>query len=209
MGGQSHAPAALYPGKRRGTHCVGGWVGLRNGLDTWHGNKHDVHQQRNLRQRRQSERPCVLHAYRWASCGLSLNTWRILIRGSGLEQGNTKRSGTARFFFFAPWASSHNGRPIQKLRTLKSHKYILEFPLLGSAIKIAFSAVYIMFSFKYSFYRPFYDALDSAVGGGHITRPSPSSLPATRRFGIWVYTLDHVYITYTSTNGQWLMKYTV
>jgi hypothetical protein len=27
MGGQLHAPAALPPGNRPGTHCVGGWVG--------------------------------------------------------------------------------------------------------------------------------------------------------------------------------------
>ena len=33
MGGQRHAPAALPPGKRPGTHCVGDWVGLRAGLD--------------------------------------------------------------------------------------------------------------------------------------------------------------------------------
>jgi hypothetical protein len=36
LGGQLHAPAALYPrGKDPpGTHCTGGWVGLRAGLDT-------------------------------------------------------------------------------------------------------------------------------------------------------------------------------
>ena len=33
MGGQRHAPAALPPGKRPGTHCIGGWVGPRAGLD--------------------------------------------------------------------------------------------------------------------------------------------------------------------------------
>jgi hypothetical protein len=33
--GQRHAPAALCPGERTpGTHCTGGWVGLRAGLDT-------------------------------------------------------------------------------------------------------------------------------------------------------------------------------
>ena len=31
--GQRHAPAALYPRERPGTHCTGGWVGLRAGLD--------------------------------------------------------------------------------------------------------------------------------------------------------------------------------
>jgi hypothetical protein len=30
---QRHAPAALLPGKRTGTHCTGGWVGPRPGLD--------------------------------------------------------------------------------------------------------------------------------------------------------------------------------
>jgi hypothetical protein len=33
--GQRHAPAALYPRERTpGTHCTGGWVGPRAGLDT-------------------------------------------------------------------------------------------------------------------------------------------------------------------------------
>jgi hypothetical protein len=35
VSGQSHAPAALYPqGKDPGTHCTGGWMGPRAGLDT-------------------------------------------------------------------------------------------------------------------------------------------------------------------------------
>ena len=33
MKGQRHAPAALYPRERHGTHCTGGWVGHRAGLD--------------------------------------------------------------------------------------------------------------------------------------------------------------------------------
>jgi hypothetical protein len=33
VGGQLHAPAALHPEKRPGTHCIGGWVGPRAGLD--------------------------------------------------------------------------------------------------------------------------------------------------------------------------------
>jgi hypothetical protein len=33
VGGQLHAPAALPPGKRPGTHCIGGWVGPMAGLD--------------------------------------------------------------------------------------------------------------------------------------------------------------------------------
>ena len=31
--GQRHAPSALYPRERPGTHCTGGWVGPRAGLD--------------------------------------------------------------------------------------------------------------------------------------------------------------------------------
>jgi hypothetical protein len=31
--GQRHAPASLYPRERPGTHCTGGWVGPRAGLD--------------------------------------------------------------------------------------------------------------------------------------------------------------------------------
>jgi hypothetical protein len=35
VSGQRHAPAALSPGDRNpGTHCTGGWVGPRAGLDT-------------------------------------------------------------------------------------------------------------------------------------------------------------------------------
>ena len=33
MRGQRRAPAALYPRERAGTHCTGGWVGPRTGLD--------------------------------------------------------------------------------------------------------------------------------------------------------------------------------
>ena len=33
MGGQRHAPFALAPGKRAGTHFTGGWVGSIDGLD--------------------------------------------------------------------------------------------------------------------------------------------------------------------------------
>ena len=33
MGGQRHAPAALLPGKKPGTYCIGGWVGPRASLD--------------------------------------------------------------------------------------------------------------------------------------------------------------------------------
>jgi hypothetical protein len=33
LGGQRHALAALPPGKRPGTRCIGGWVGPRAGRD--------------------------------------------------------------------------------------------------------------------------------------------------------------------------------
>ena len=33
VGGQRHAPAALLPRKRPSTHCTGGWLGPRVGLD--------------------------------------------------------------------------------------------------------------------------------------------------------------------------------
>ena len=33
VSGQQHAPAALYPRKRPGTHFTGGWVGPRSGPD--------------------------------------------------------------------------------------------------------------------------------------------------------------------------------
>ena len=33
VSGQQHAPAALYPRERTGTHFTGSWVGPRAGLD--------------------------------------------------------------------------------------------------------------------------------------------------------------------------------
>ena len=33
VGGQRHAPAAVPPAKGLSTHCEGGWVGPRAGLD--------------------------------------------------------------------------------------------------------------------------------------------------------------------------------
>jgi hypothetical protein len=33
VSGQQHAPTALYPRERPGTHCTGGWVGPRASLD--------------------------------------------------------------------------------------------------------------------------------------------------------------------------------
>jgi hypothetical protein len=33
VGGQRHAPAALPPGKKTGTHFIGGWMGPRTGAE--------------------------------------------------------------------------------------------------------------------------------------------------------------------------------
>ena len=33
VSGQEYAPAALYTREKPGTHCTGGWVGPRAGLD--------------------------------------------------------------------------------------------------------------------------------------------------------------------------------
>jgi hypothetical protein len=35
VGGKRHAPAALPPGKRLHSHCIGGWVGPGVGLDRY------------------------------------------------------------------------------------------------------------------------------------------------------------------------------
>ena len=40
LGGQFHAPAALPPGNRPGTHCMGGWVGPRAVLDGCGNSRH-------------------------------------------------------------------------------------------------------------------------------------------------------------------------
>jgi hypothetical protein len=44
VSGQRHAPAARFtPGERTpGTHWIGGWVGLRAGLDAWARKKSSV-----------------------------------------------------------------------------------------------------------------------------------------------------------------------
>jgi hypothetical protein len=39
VSGQLHAPAASFPGKNHGTHCLLGWVGPRAGLDAVTRNK--------------------------------------------------------------------------------------------------------------------------------------------------------------------------
>jgi len=41
VSGQQHAPAILYPREGPDTHCTGGWVGPRAGLD---GRKNSPHQ---------------------------------------------------------------------------------------------------------------------------------------------------------------------
>jgi len=46
VGGQRHAPAALPLGKRRLSHCTGGWMGLGDTLDGYE--KHRPHQVSNL-----------------------------------------------------------------------------------------------------------------------------------------------------------------
>ena len=46
MRGQHHAPATPYPRERPGTHCTGGWVGLRASLDRCgksHGHEDSTH----------------------------------------------------------------------------------------------------------------------------------------------------------------------
>ena len=35
VSGQSDAPTALFPGRRPGTHCIGGWVGPRSCMDVY------------------------------------------------------------------------------------------------------------------------------------------------------------------------------
>jgi len=35
VGDERHAPAAIPPGKWSGTHCIGGWVSPKAGLDGW------------------------------------------------------------------------------------------------------------------------------------------------------------------------------
>jgi len=35
VSGQQHAPTAIYLRERPGTHCTGGWVDNKLGLDGW------------------------------------------------------------------------------------------------------------------------------------------------------------------------------
>jgi len=57
-----------------------------------------------------------------------------------------KTSGVARYF--GAGASGNNGRPRQKLRTLKNHNYLLNLLLLCSIIQIFVKRKNIFFSFK-------------------------------------------------------------
>ena len=43
MRGQLHFSAAIYPRERAGTHCTGGWVGPRAGLDKCGKSRHHRH----------------------------------------------------------------------------------------------------------------------------------------------------------------------
>jgi hypothetical protein len=53
VGGQCHAPAALPPG-RAGTHCIGGWVGPKGGLEVVENLAHTGIRSSDLPARRES-----------------------------------------------------------------------------------------------------------------------------------------------------------
>jgi hypothetical protein len=67
VSGQRHAPAALCPGERTpGTHCTGGWVDLRAGLDTEARGKIICPRQGSTPDR-QVVQPVVRHYTAWAN----------------------------------------------------------------------------------------------------------------------------------------------
>jgi hypothetical protein len=77
---QRHAPAALCPGERTpGTHCTGGWVGPRAGLDTEDRGK-ILCPCRRSNPDRPDVQPVVRHYTTWATRLLysTLSTWQIL-----------------------------------------------------------------------------------------------------------------------------------
>jgi hypothetical protein len=64
VSGQNHAPAALYPEERTpGTHCTGGWVGPRAGLDAKARGTFSA----SVRNRTPVVQPVVRHYTDWAS----------------------------------------------------------------------------------------------------------------------------------------------
>jgi len=73
--GQCHAPAALYPQERPGTHCTEGWVGPRAGLDRC--GKSRPH--RDSTPRPSPDRPArsqSLYRLRYPAHRLCIHTWR-------------------------------------------------------------------------------------------------------------------------------------
>jgi hypothetical protein len=66
MRGQRHASAALPPGKRLVTHCIGGWVGPRAGLNGCGKSRHH---------RGSSPLPVQPVASRYTDCAIPAHSW--------------------------------------------------------------------------------------------------------------------------------------
>jgi hypothetical protein len=78
VGGQRHAPAALPVGKRRVSHCTGGWMGLRHTLDRYE--KHRPHQGSYLGTSIHKRFAILTEVFRQPVCtvhGDTLNTFEI------------------------------------------------------------------------------------------------------------------------------------
>jgi hypothetical protein len=79
VSGQRHAPAALYRrGKTPGTHCTGGWVGPRAGLDTEDRGK-ILYPCRRSNPERPVVQPVVRHYTAWANPAPT-RSWSIDIK---------------------------------------------------------------------------------------------------------------------------------
>jgi len=91
MDGERHAPAALPPGNRPGTHCIRGWVGPRAGPDGWGKSRPPTGIRSPDRQAR-SESLCrlrypgpydaallvnLLRTFRWSSLPQSSKQWGL------------------------------------------------------------------------------------------------------------------------------------
>jgi len=106
VGGQRHAPAALRPGKSSGTHCIGGWVGPRAGLDGC-GKSHPIpgSDPRTIQPVASRYTDCAIPAPNQYGSGLKCthtctktmkkkkNTEHVTCRGSACGTGEHKENG--------------------------------------------------------------------------------------------------------------------
>ena len=90
MRGQRHAPAAPYPWERPGTHCTGGWLGLRAGLDWCRKSRSTGIRSTDRPARRQSRYRLSYRAHSFASYVYNIDLKNIFPNSFRGEYNNLK-----------------------------------------------------------------------------------------------------------------------